>query len=132
VKGHRKVTKLTRERAFATIKVVAKAVLSGEKAISYSELAKRLGMPNDTGRGLGPILDEAAAMCMQHGLPDVSAIVVTKESIAAGKPMPSAESFLDGVWPVTGLTIDQVPEEQDRVRSFDWEKVPTLGVSHAP
>lgn len=124
----RTVTPLTRQRAFATIKVLANAVLNGEKAVAYSDLANRLGMPNDTGRGLGPILDEAAAMCMEHGLPDVSAIVVTKESLASGVPMPSEDSFKDGVWPLTGLSREDVPAEQARVQSFDWGSVRSLGL----
>jgi len=122
----RKVTKLTRERAFSSIKIIAKAAMDGEIAVSYSELASRLGMPNDTGRGLGPILDEAAHMCLEFNLPDVSALVVTKTSLETGIPMPSEDSFIDGVWPITGMKIESIPAEQDRVRSFDWTKVPSL------
>ena len=76
--GRRNVTKLTRERAFYSIKIVAAAMLNNELALSYSELANRLQMPNETGQGLGPILDEAAAMCLENSLPDISAVVVTK------------------------------------------------------
>jgi hypothetical protein len=101
-------------------------MIEGETAISYSELARRLAMPNDTGRGLGPILDEAAAMCLEHGLPDVTSVVVTKESLVAGLPMPSRGSFRDGVWPVSGLTVSDVPAEQIRVRAFNWKSVPSL------
>jgi hypothetical protein len=128
VKGKRKVTTLTRKRAFATIKVVAEAMLGGETALSYSELAGRLQMPNETGRGLGPILDEAAAMCIEHGLPDVSLVIVTKESIDRGYPMPSPDSFVDGVWPISGLTIEEIPAEQVRVAEYNWRSVKTLGL----
>ncbi|MCB1338085.1 MAG: hypothetical protein KDK10_11755 [Maritimibacter sp.] len=124
--GHRKVTRLTRERAFATIKVLADAMLKGEKAVSYSDLANRLEMANATGRGLGPVLDEAGAMCIERGLPDVSVVVVTKESLALGEPMPSEESFKDGIWARTGMSREEVPLEQDRVRSFDWTSVREL------
>ena len=110
----RKVTPLTRRRAFQTIKVLAGAILNGETALTYSDLARRLGMPNETGRGLGPILDEAAAMCTEHKLPDVSAVVVTKESLDRAQPMPAATSFRDGVWPVSGLSIADIPAEQER------------------
>lgn len=87
-----------------TIKIVAQAMIAGEAVITYSELAKRLGMPNDTGRGLGPILDEAAIRCRKRKLPDVTSVVVTKESFLAEKPMPSEASFNDdGLWPLSGL-----------------------------
>ncbi|WP_146168269.1 hypothetical protein [Celeribacter persicus] len=124
----RKVTPLTRKRAFATIKVVAKAMMEGEHAISYSDLAVRLGMPNETGRGLGPILDEAAHMCIEHNLPDVSAVVVTKESLLRGEPMPSMDSFVDGMWPITGVMIEDVPIIQAQVREFNWREVRQLNL----
>ena len=47
----RTVTPLTAQRAFATIQVVAKAVLAGEPALTYSELARRLGMAKVNGQG---------------------------------------------------------------------------------
>ena len=86
-------------------------------------------MPNQTGQGLGAILDEAAAMCREITIPDVTAVVVTKESIAEGRPFPSMDSFIDGIWPVSGLGIEDVPDEPARVREFDWKKVPSLGLS---
>jgi hypothetical protein len=123
------VTKLTRQRSFATIKIIAKAMLDGEECVSYSDLAYRLGMPNTSGQGLGPILDDAARQCMKFGLPDVSAVVVSKESILAGRPMPSERSFdQDGFWPITGTHRDEIPEIQDRVRRFEWRKVRSLGL----
>jgi hypothetical protein len=103
-------------------------MLNQETALSYSDLAKRLGMPNETGQGLGPILDEAAAMCVEHKLPDVSSVVATKESVDLGKPFPSLASFEDGVWPKTGLRIEDVPDEQERVRQFDWKSVRSLNL----
>ena len=127
----RKVTKLTRERAFATIKIVAKAALTGETAITYSDLAQRLQMPNETGQGLGPILNEATSMCVENNprLPDVSAFIVTKDSFEKGKPMPSENSFVDGRWPISGLSVEDIPSEQDRIREFDWRSVKSLGLS---
>ncbi len=123
----RKVSKLTKKRAFATIKIVAKAMLDGERAIAYSDLATRLGMADTTGRGLGPILDEAAYMCKDFQLPDVSAVIVTKESLARGFPMPSDESFDDkGFWAITGIYKQEVPNYQLKVQSYDWTTVPTL------
>ena len=124
----RKVTKHTREKAFASIKTVAKAMLAGETVISYSDLAVRIGT-NPTGQGLGDILDEAARMCIDHRLPDVSAVVCTKDSIDEGRPMPSSRSFVDGVWPITGISIDEVPAEQERVRIFPWLEVRSLGLA---
>ena len=127
--SRRKVTTLTRKRAFETIKVIASAMLNGEVAITYSELARRLALPNETGRGLGDVLGEAAAMCIERGLPDVSAVVVTKESFARGAPMPSLDSFKDGEWPLTGLTLKDIPAEQDKVRLYDWRSVRELSLA---
>ena len=124
--GRRNVTKLTRERAFYSIKIVATAMLNNELGLSYSELANRLQMPNETGQGLGPILDEAAAMCLENSLPDISAVVVTKSSLEKGAPMPSLGSFDDGVWRITGLAIEEIPQEQQRVRDYDWKSVKSL------
>jgi len=104
-------------------------MLNGEPAVTYSDLAKRLGMPNDTGRGLGPILDEAALKCKENNLPDITSVVVTKESLASGTPMPSEASFNAlGFWPLSGLHKDDVPAEQERVRNFDWRKVRQLNL----
>jgi len=102
---------------------------NGEVALSYSELAERLEMPNRTGQGLGPILDDAAALCIKHGLPDVSSVIVTKDSIENGQPMPSLDSFQDGVWPITGVSIEDVPALQNEVREFDWAAVKQLGLN---
>jgi hypothetical protein len=106
--GNRRVTQLTRKRAFQTIKIIAKAMLDGELAV---------------------ILDEAAAMCVKHDLPDVSSLVVTKESMLQGRPFPSKESFKNGIWPISGLSVDDIPAEQERVRRFDWMSVRSLGLS---
>jgi hypothetical protein len=127
--GNRRVTQLTRKRAFQTIKIIAKAMLDGELAVTYSDLASRLEMPNETGRGLAAILDEAAAMCVKHDLPDVSSLVVTKESMLQGRPFPSKESFKNGIWPISGLSVDDIPAEQERVRRSDWMSVRSLGLS---
>ena len=123
------VTELTHKRAFATIQVVARAILGGERVLTYSDLATRLGMPNETGQGLGPILDAAAATCEKHGMPNVSSVVVTKESVERGKPFPSLQSFDDDGSHPSGLSMDDVPAEQERVRAFDWRSKPSLGLS---
>jgi hypothetical protein len=104
-------------------------MLDNEKAVTYADLAARLGMPNDTGRGLGAILDEAALKCKEAGLPNVTSVVVTKESLLAGKPMPSEASFNSaGIWPLSGIHRDQIPDEQERVRAFDWRSVRQLNL----
>jgi hypothetical protein len=124
--GNRIVTPLTRQRAFATIKVVAEAVLAGEQALTYSQLAQRLGMSKVNGQGLSSYLNEAAALCAEHGLPNVSVLVVSKDSLNRGAPMPSEGSFADGFYASTGLTKAAIPAEQDRVRAHDWTSVRSL------
>ena len=126
--SHRNITPLTKARAFATIQVVAKAALNGEAALTYSELARRLGMSKVNGQGLSSYLNEAAALCVEYGLPNVSTLVVSKQSLDAGQPMPSSGSFKDGFYASTGLTPQDVAAEQQRVRDFDWRSVPTLGL----
>jgi hypothetical protein len=126
--GNRTVSPLTKQRAFATIKLVAKAVLGGEPALTYSELAKRLGMSKVNGQGLSTYLNEAAALCAQHGLPNVSVLVVSKDSLDHGNPMPSEGSFAQGFYASTGLTKADIPAEQDRVRAFDWKSVRSLNL----
>jgi hypothetical protein len=126
--GDRAVSPLTKERAFATIKVVAKAVMAGEQALTYSQLAQRLGMSNVNGQGLSSYLNEAAAMCAEQGLPNVSVLVVSKDSLDRGTPMPSEGSFADGFYASTGLTKETVPAEQDRVRAHDWKSVRSLNL----
>jgi hypothetical protein len=101
--------------------------MTGEKWISYSDLARRLGMSNDTGRGLGPILDEAALRCRENNLPDVSSVIVTKATLDTSQPMPSEDSFdSNGYWPLTGIHRDDVPEAQRKVHEFDWLQVKQL------
>ena len=126
--GSRAVSDLTRKRAFATIKVVAKAVLSGEQALTYSQLAQRLEMSKVNGQGLSSYLNEAAALCAEHGLPNVSVLVVSKDSLERGDPMPSEGSFSDGFYASTGLTKADIPAEQARVRAFDWKSVRSLNL----
>jgi hypothetical protein len=127
--GSRAVSDLTRKRAFATIKVVAKAVLAGEQALTYSQLAQRLEMSKVNGQGLSSYLNEAAALCAEHGLPNVSVLVVSKDSLDRGAPMPSEGSFSDGFYASTGLTKADIPAEQARVRAFDWTSVRSLNIS---
>ena len=126
--GNRAVSPLTKQRAFATIKVVANAVLAGESALTYSELARRLGMSKVNGQGLSSYLNEAAVLCAEHGLPNVSVMVVSKESLDRGTPMPSDGSFADGFYASTGLAKADIPAEQDRVRAFDWKSVRSLNL----
>ncbi len=126
--GHRMVTQLTKDRACATIKFVAQAALDDKTALAYSDLTKLIGMKTQPGRGLGEILDEAALMCADQNLPNVSALIVTRGSLDAGKPMPSDKSFVDGIWAKTGMSKSEVRAEQERVRAFDWRKVKTLGL----
>jgi len=126
--GNRDVSPLTKQRAFATIKVVAEAVLAGEKALTYSQLAQRLGMSKVNGQGLSSYLNEAAALCAEHGLPNVSVLVVSKDSLDRGTPMPSEGSFAEGFYASTGLTKEAIPAEQDRVRAHDWTSVRTLNL----
>ena len=127
--GNRSVTPLTRQRAFATIEVVANAVLAGEMAITYSELARRLGMSKVNGQGLSSYLNEAAALCAEHGLPNISVLVVSKDSLDRGSPMPSEGSFSEGFYASTGLTLADVAAEQDRVRVYDWKAARTFDQS---
>jgi hypothetical protein len=124
----RDVTPLTAERARATIQIVAKAVLAGETALTYSELARRLGMSKMNGQGLNSYLIEAAALCAEQGLPNVGVFIVAHTSLQAGAPMPAAGSFSDIFYAKTGLALEDVPAEQDRVRAFDWRSVTSLGL----
>ena len=124
----RDVTPLTSQRAFATSQVVAKAMLAGEPAMTYSDLARRLGMSKVNGQGLSSYLNEAAALCAEQGLPNVSVMVVSKESFDRGNPLPSEGSFSNGFYASTGLTAADIPGEQARVRSFDWRSAKTLGL----
>ena len=127
--GNREVSPLTKQRAFATIKVVAHAVLAGEPPMTYSELARRLGMSKVNGQGLSSYLNEAAVLCAEYGMPNVSVMVVSKDSLDRGTPMPSEGSFADGFYASTGLTKADIGAEQDRVRAFDWKSVRSLNLS---
>ncbi len=126
--GNRDVSELTKKRAFATINVVAKAVLAGEQALTYSQLSQRLEMSKVNGQGLSSYLNEAAAICAEHGLPNVAVLVVSKDSLDRGVPMPSEGSFADGFYASTGLAKADIPAEQQRVREFDWKSVRTLNL----
>ena len=126
---HRNITPLTKQRAFATIQIVAKAVLAGETALTYSDLARRLGMSKVNGQGLSIYLNEAAALCAEHGLPNVSVMIVSKDSLDRGEPMPSDGSFAEGFYASTGLTRADVAAEQGRVRAFEWTSVRSLNLS---
>lgn len=118
------VTPLTLERARATIRIVAQAVLAGEPALTYSDLARRLGMSKVNGQGLNSYLIEAAAICAEQGLPNVGVFVVSQESLQAGQPMPAEGSLSDLFYAKTGLNRADVAAEQDRVRRHDWRSLP--------
>ncbi len=122
------VTPLTQKRAFETIRIVAQAVLAKEPAITYSELARRLNMSKVNGQGLATYLNRAAEICAEHWLPNVATLVVSKDSMDRGAPMPSEGSFADGFYARTGLTRDDIAAEQAKVRAFDWTSVKTLGL----
>jgi hypothetical protein len=126
--GNRAISELTGKRAFATIKVVAKAVLAGEQAMTYSQLAQRLEMSKVNGQGLSSYLNEAAAICAENDWPNVAVLVVSKDSLDKGNPLPSEGSFSDGFYASTGLTKADIPAEQQRVRAFDWKSVLSLNL----
>ena len=88
------VTPLTAQRARAAIRIMGQALQAGEMAVTYSELARRLGMSKVNGQGLNAYLIEAAAICAEQGLPNIGVLVVSQDSLAAGEPMP-AQSALD-------------------------------------
>jgi hypothetical protein len=122
----RDVTPLTAERARAAIRIIAAAVMAGEQAITYSDLARRLGMSKVNGQGLNSYLIEAAAICAEQGLPNVGCLVVSQESLQAGQPMPAEGSLSDIFYAKTGLDRAEVPAEQAKVRGFDWASAPIL------
>ena len=113
---------LAEQRAWVSIKVIAEAVAKGELALTYSELARRLGMSKVNGQGLSQYLNRAAEICAENHWPNVSVLVVSKDSFDKGAPMPSKGSFSDGFYAATGLTEADIPAEQARVRTFDWTK----------
>lgn len=123
-----KVTPLAEERARAAIGIVARAVLAQEAAISYSELARRLGMSRVNGQGLVTYLKRAAEICAEQGLPNISTLVVSRDSLERGAPMPSEGSYSADFYAHTGLAPADVVAEQDRVRAFDWRSVEALGL----
>ncbi len=120
------ITPLTLERAQATIRIVAEAVLAGEPALTYSELARRLGMSKVNGQGLNSYLIAAAGLCAAQGLPNVGVYIVSQESLHAGQPLPAEGSFSDIFYAKTGLAREDVVAEQARVRAFDWASLGSL------
>ena len=114
------VTPLTAQRARAAIRIVGQALQAGEMAVTYSELARRLGMSKVNGQGLNSYLIEAAAICAELGLPNIGVLVVSQDSLAAGTPMPAEGSLSATFYAKTGLDPDDVPAEQARLRAVDW------------
>ena len=117
------VTGHTRKHAYEAIKVVVQAILSDKNAISYSDLATHLPIQDNSGRGLGHILVEAAKICAENKFPNISSIVVTQESIREGCPFPSEKSFSGGSWAKTGMKREDVKAEQNKVLTFDWKSI---------
>lgn len=114
------VTPLTAQRARAAIRIVGQALQAGEMAVTYSYLARRLGMSKVNGQGLNSYLIEAAAICAELGLPNIGVLVVSQDSLAAGTPMPAEGSLSATFYTKTGLDRDDVPAEQARLRAVDW------------
>ena len=114
------VTPLTAQRARAAIRIVGQALHAGEMAVTYSELARRLGMSKVNGQGLNSYLIQAAAICAELGLPNIGVLVVSQDSLAAGTPMPAEGSLSATFYAKTGLDPDDVPAEQARLRAVDW------------
>lgn len=85
-------------------------------------------MSKVNGQGLARYLNRAAEICAENGLPNVSTLVVSRNSLDRGAPMPSEGSFVDGFYARTGLTRDDVVAEQAKVRAFDWKSVKPLGL----
>ena len=116
-----RVTARSAARAEQAARIIAAALAAGEPAIGYRDLAERMGLPNPTGRGLRGMLDALTLTCLSNGWPDLATLVVTAESLRAGRPRPSRGVFdASGVWPTNGLTEATIPQEQARARAFDW------------
>ncbi len=125
-----RVTSRTQRLAYQSIRKIADAMVGGEQFLTYRQLDELLEVPNPNGQGLGPVLDRAATMCMERGLPDISTVIVTQKSVDAGLPFPSDEVFSSsGRTKVSGLSPDQVAVEMDRVRSYNWRAVRELNLS---
>ena len=122
------ISPLARQRAVESIRIVARAVQVGEAAVTYSDLAERLGMSRVNGQGLASYLALASAICAAHGLPNIGALVVSKASLDAGAPMPSEGSFSDAFYAASGLSAADIPAEQARVRAFDWSGLDALNL----
>ncbi len=103
------VTPLTAQRARAAIRIVGQALQAGEMAVTYSELARRLGMSKVNGQGLNSYLIQAAAICAELGLPNIGVLVVSQDSLAAGTPMPAEGSLSATFYAKTGLDREDVP-----------------------
>jgi hypothetical protein len=111
----------------ATIRVVALALTSGRRAISYEELGEKLGLNGMVARGHGPTLAIATLICRDYLLPDIAPCVVTSASMKAGKPMPSEKVFDEnGFWADSGLTLTEVEGAQIFAAEFDWNSVKVL------
>lgn len=114
------ITPLTLERAKEAIRITAAAVQEGAPALTYSELARRLGLAKVNGQGLNSYLIAAAALCAARGWPNIGAFIVSLESLEAGAPMPAEGKLSDSFFAKTGLSRAEVPGEQQRIRAFDW------------
>jgi hypothetical protein len=113
------LTPLTKERALATIEIVARAMLAGAETLTYAELSQQLGLTKLNQQGLNSYLRAAADICAERGLPNVAAVVVSKESLAAGQPMPLARALTDD-FVARASTDSAIAAEQANVRSYNW------------
>lgn len=75
--------------------------------ITYTQLEGAIGW-RGAAQGFGPVLDLVAEYCRAKGLPDITILVVLKET---GRPS-------------SGNTVYDVERERERVFAREWFKVP--------
>ncbi len=85
--------------------LAAQAALSA--TIHYTQLQSAISW-HGAAQGFGPVLDLIAAYCRDKGLPDITILVVLKDT---GRPS-------------SGNTIEDVDKERERVFACEWFKVP--------
>ena len=117
------VSKNDRETAKEIIRVLVTFLREGGKYISYSDLADRLGKPEILARQLGKYLDEVSRICLQNRIPNLSSIVVMKDTLNSATPMPSKDSFQNEYWPISGVKKTEIDLAQKDVHDFDWDNI---------
>ncbi|MCB1449668.1 MAG: hypothetical protein KDJ67_06025 [Nitratireductor sp.] len=117
------VSKNDRETAKEIIRVLVTFLREGGKYISYSDLADRLGKPDILARQLGKYLDEVSRICLQNRIPNLSSIVVMKDTLNSATPMPSKDSFQNEYWPISGVKKTEIDLAQKDVHDFDWDNI---------